>query len=56
MALEDINIGSDDYNEMIVEIPIDILNSPDDINCSFDSGMVYEIPSATIESFSAGSF
>ncbi len=40
----------------VVEIPVDILNSPDDINCSFDSGMVYEIPSATIESFSAGSF
>ena len=56
MALEDINLGSDDYNELIIEIPLDALNSPEEITSGEDSGMVYEIPTASIESFSASSF
>ncbi len=51
MALIDIVLGEDDNEELILEIPSDILNSPLDILYDIRANVVEEIPSGIQETF-----
>ncbi len=54
MALEDIVLGENDNEELIVEIPLGTLNSPVDILTETNSNsgiLLEEIPSQAIEIF-----
>lgn len=51
MALEDIVLGEGDNEEMIMEIPLDSLNSPQDIlmeSNSYTGQLISEIPNMEI--------
>ena len=55
MALEDIVLGENDNEELIVEIPLGTLNSPVDILTETNSNsgiLIQEIPSQVNEVFS----
>lgn len=56
MALDDINLSTEEESGFILEVPSDIVNPPLDILWVDDYGMVFEIPSVGGETFGGGFF
>lgn len=55
MALDDINLSTDEQSGFILEVPSDIVHAPIDILFMDDYGAVFEIPAGG-ESFGGGFF